>query len=55
MDAFDSEQDYGKVRMSYLITYSQANLETFPMSESFGKTVVEAFSQKDAKVKVAHW
>ena len=55
MDAFDSELDYGKVRMTYLVTYSQANLETFPTRESFGKAVVEAFSQKDTKVKVAHW
>ncbi len=53
MDAF--KLDYGKLRITYLITYSQADLETFTTRESFGKAVVEAFLQKDTKVKFAHW
>ena len=33
-----------KVRRSYLVTYSQADLEKFPTRESFGKVVVTAFA-----------
>ena len=44
-----------KVRRSYLVTYSQADLEKFPTRESFGKVVVTAFDKGSGKVKVEHW
>ncbi len=45
----------GKVRMTYLVTYSPIDLEIFPTKESCGKAVAEVFSQKDTNIKVAHW
>eukprot|EP00795_Rhopilema_esculentum_P010104 gene10104-18760_t len=43
------------VRRTYLVTYSQANLEIFPTRESFGKAIAEAFDRESGKVKTQHW
>ena len=55
MDAGNEELDANAVRKVYLITYSQANLKTFPSRESFANCVVEAFLYQESRVKVVHW
>lgn len=42
-------------RRAYLVTYSQANLNTFPTREAFGNAVEEAFNSGSSKVKVNYW
>lgn len=44
-----------KMRRSYLVTYSQADLERFPSRESFGQAVASAFDGGSGKVKVQYW
>ena len=55
MGDFKDEIDGTKSRKSYLITYSQADLQKFPTRESFGKTVAAAFSSSKSKVVPQHW
>ena len=55
MDAGNKELDANAVRKVYLITYSQANLKSFPSRESFANCVVEAFLYQESRVKVVHW
>ena len=38
------EIDPSKARRTYLITYSQADIDAFPTRESFAKVLKEAFS-----------
>ena len=40
---------------SYLVTYSQADLQLFPTRASFGSAVGEAFNTGSGKVKVDYW
>ena len=44
------EIDKSKPRRSYLVTYSQADLQKFPTRESFGEAVAAAFTSKRSKV-----
>ena len=41
--------DVNKPRRSYLIAYSQANLNKFPARESFGTAVTEAFTSEQSQ------
>ncbi len=49
------EIDKSKPRRSYLVTYSQADLQKFPTRESFGEAVAAAFTSKRSKVVPLHW
>ncbi len=49
------EIDKSKPRRSYLVTYSQADLQRFPTGESFGEAVAAAFTSKRSKVVPLHW
>ena len=40
-----------ELRSVYLLTYSQANLDKYPMRADFGNAVVRAFSQGSAIVQ----
>lgn len=44
-------------RRTYLVTYSQANLEKFPTRLSFGKLLEDSFNKngRNSKVRVTHW
>ena len=57
MDDFQSNQltNSRLPRRTYLITYSQVDLNKFPTRESFGKCVKNAFNAGSGKVKVNHW
>ena len=55
-DEFTSSQVHARsMRRTYLVTYSQADLEKFPTRESFGEALVEAFNSGTGKVKVEFW
>ena len=43
------------VRRTYLITYSQTDLQKFPSRESFGTEVAFCFDQGSGKCRVEHW
>ena len=49
------EIDGTKPSRSYLIPYSQADLQKFPTRESFGEAVAAAFSSCKSKVVPQHW
>ena len=49
------EIDKSKPRRSYVVTYSQADLQKFPSRESFGEAVAAAFTSKRSKVVPLHW
>ena len=55
MDASTSHMNRQVVRKTYLITYSQANLEKFPTRQSFANSVVEAFASESTKCCLLHW
>ena len=57
VDKLDSgdEVHYDMVRRTYLITYSQANLEKFPSRQSFAECVVDAFQNGASKATIQHW
>ena len=42
-------------RRQYLVTYSKADSQKFPMRESFGKMLEDEFNSGNGKVKVEHW
>ena len=42
------------VRQAYLITHSQADLETFPTRVSFADAILEAFASSSS-VEILHW
>jgi len=42
-------------RRTYLVTYSQANLNRFPTRESFGEAIKTAFNCGSGKVQVEYW
>ena len=42
-------------RRTYLVTYSQADLQKYPTREVFGKSVAEAFDSGESKHKVTCW
>ena len=42
-------------RRTYLVTYSQADLATFPTRDSFGCMIEEYFNSGNGKAKVTHW
>ena len=42
-------------RRTYLITYAQADLKTYPTCESFSECVLEAFTVGTSKAKVSQW
>ena len=44
-----------RMRRTFLITYSCADLELFPTWESFGLTIAEAFDSGTTKAKVVYW
>ena len=50
-----AEFHFRTVGSTYLITYSQANLEKFPSRESFADCVVQAFQSKESKTFIQHW
>ena len=49
------EMHYHTVQRTYLITYSQANLEKFPSRQSFAECVVDAFQNRASKETFQHW
>ena len=49
------EIDPSKARRTYLITYSQADIDAFPTRESFAKVVKEAFTSSNGKSQPLHW
>ena len=52
----ESELDPRAVRSTYMVTYSQADLNKFPTRESFAKAVVSTFeSDGKGNVKPLHW
>lgn len=55
MDELRDEIDSNKPRRSYLITYSQAELEKFPTRESFATAIVEAFVSQRSTSQPQHW
>ena len=55
MDASTSHMYRQVVQKTYLITYSQANLEKFPTRQSFANSVVEAFASESTKWRLLHW
>ena len=42
-------------RITYLVTYSQAEMDRFPTRESFGTMLVKHFNSGSGKTKVEHW
>lgn len=50
-----AEMHYRTVRSTYLVTYSQADLEKFPSRESFAECVVHAFQSETSKAFIQHW
>ena len=50
-----TEVKKNQMDMTYLITYSRADLELFPTRESFGLATAEAFDSGTSKVKVVYW
>jgi hypothetical protein len=57
MDDFQSKQlaNPRNGRRTYLVTYSQADLNKFPSRESFGQMLEEQFNTGTGKAKVSHW
>lgn len=53
MEDFQMKQN--QPRRTYLVTYSQADLNSFPNRKGFGKIVKDAFNASNGKVKVQHW
>ena len=51
----EAELHYRAVRSTYLVTYSQANLEKFPSRDSFADCVVQAFESEKSKASIQHW
>ena len=49
------EIDPRKARRTYLITYSQADIDAFPTRESFAKVVKEVFTSSNGKSQPLHW
>lgn len=43
------------MRRTYLVTYSQADLQKFPTRESFATAVCNCFDEGSSKVKVNYW
>ncbi len=43
------------VRKTYLLTYSQLDLDKFPTRQSFANCVVEAFSSESVKCRLLRW
>ena len=56
MDDFQSKQlaNPRNGRRTYLVTYSQADLNKFPSRESFGQMLEEQFNTGTGKAKVSH-
>ena len=54
-DEFQSTLSDRAQRQTYLVTYSQADLEKFPTRESFAVAVVQEFVQAGANVSVLQW
>ena len=46
---------YQHGRRTYLVKYSQANLQKFPTPKDFGQMVVENFNSGSSKTRVSHW
>lgn len=42
-------------RRTYLVTYSQADLNKFPTRQSFGEMLEEQFNAGQGKARVSHW
>ena len=42
-------------RRTYLVTYSQADLEKFPTHQSFGEMLKAKFNARPGKARVNHW
>lgn len=55
MAEFRDEINCGKPRRSYLITYSQADLNKFPTRESFAAAICEVFTSERSKFRPQHW
>lgn len=49
------EIDSARPRRSYLVTYSQADLNIFPTRESFAAAVTDVFTSRESKVQPQHW
>ena len=49
------DTDNSKVRRTYLITYSRADLHKFPTRQSFAEAVADAFRSERGKVVPEHW
>ena len=49
------ETDPSKARRTYLITYSQVDIDAFLTCESFVKVVKEAFTSSSGKSQPLHW
>ena len=46
----DKDLNAGAVRQVYLVRYSQANVEQFPIRRSFAEAVVASFTQSNGRV-----
>ena len=55
MAEFRDEINCAKPRRSYLITYSQADLNKFPTRQSFAAAVCEVFTSERSKFRPQHW
>ena len=57
MDDFQAKEltNTRNSRRTYLVTYSQADLNKFPTWQSFGKMLEEHFNAGSGKAKVSHW
>ena len=55
MAEFRDEINCGKLRRSYLVTYSQADLNKFPTRESFAAAICEVFTLERSKFRPQHW
>ena len=54
MAEFRDEINCAKPRRSYLITYSQADLNKFPTRQSFAAAVCEVFTSERRKFRPQH-
>ena len=57
MDDFQSKEltNTRNGRRTYLVTYSQVDLNKFPTRQSFGEMLEEQFNAGSGKAKVSHW
>ena len=57
MDDFQSKEltNTHNGRRTYLVTYSQVDLNKFPTRQSFGEMLEEQFNAGSGKAKVNHW